>query len=62
MSLFIGALAFPGNQLLIEEAKIGVLIGSFMSAIVGFLILRFAPQYEAPDDKETAADTEVKAA
>ena len=29
MSLFIGALAFPGNQELIEEAKIGVLCGRF---------------------------------
>ncbi|MEH6758122.1 MAG: Na+/H+ antiporter NhaA [Parasphingorhabdus sp.] len=44
MSLFIGALAFPGNQLLIEEAKIGVLGGSFLSAIAGYCILRFAPQ------------------
>jgi NhaA family Na+:H+ antiporter len=26
--LFIGALAFPGNAELIEEAKIGVLLGS----------------------------------
>jgi NhaA family Na+:H+ antiporter len=44
MSLFIGALAFPGNVLLIEEAKIGVLLGSLASAITGYLILRFAPQ------------------
>ena len=44
MSLFIGALAFPGQALLIEEAKIGVLGGSLLSAIVGFCILRFAPQ------------------
>lgn len=44
MSLFIGALAFPGEALLIEEAKIGVLGGSFLSAIVGYCILRFAPQ------------------
>ncbi len=51
MSLFIGALAFPGEALLIEEAKIGVLGGSFLSAIVGFCILRFAPQ-PATDDEE----------
>lgn len=44
MSLFIGALAFPGNELLIEEAKIGVLGGSLLSAVVGFCVLRFAPQ------------------
>jgi NhaA family Na+:H+ antiporter len=55
MSLFIGALAFPGNELLIEEAKIGVLGGSFLSAIIGFCILRFAPQQEdseSPDNPE----------
>jgi NhaA family Na+:H+ antiporter len=42
MSLFIGALAFPDNPLLIEEAKIGVLLGSVLSAIVGYLVLRLA--------------------
>jgi NhaA family Na+:H+ antiporter len=45
MSLFIGALAFPGNVELIEEAKIGVLLGSFASALTGFAILRFAPSH-----------------
>ena len=43
MSLFIGALAFPDQPLLIEEAKIGVLLGSLVSAVAGFLVLRFAP-------------------
>ncbi|HMP55746.1 MAG TPA: Na+/H+ antiporter NhaA, partial [Novosphingobium sp.] len=35
MSLFIGALAFPGNPLLVEEAKLGVLAGSVFLALVG---------------------------
>jgi len=43
MSLFIGALAFPDSPELIEEAKIGVVMGSLLSALVGFIILRFAP-------------------
>lgn len=42
MSLFIGALAFPGDARLIDEAKVGVLLGSLASAIMGFVILRFA--------------------
>ena len=42
MSLFIGELAFPGNPALVEEAKIGVLGGSILSAIAGFLVLRLA--------------------
>jgi len=48
MSLFIGALAFPHSPLLIEEAKIGTLAGSVLSALVGFLVLRFAPRRTAP--------------
>jgi Na+:H+ antiporter, NhaA family len=43
MSLFIGALAFPGQPELIEEAKLGILAGSFLSALGGWAILRFAP-------------------
>jgi NhaA family Na+:H+ antiporter len=44
MSLFIGALAFPRDPLLVEEAKLGVLAGSLVSAVLGYLVLRFAPQ------------------
>ena len=40
MSLFISELAFPRSRLLIEEAKIGILAGSVVSAILGYLILR----------------------
>lgn len=43
MSLFIGALAFPGQQALIDEAKLGVLAGSLVSAACGFALLRLAP-------------------
>jgi len=42
MSLFIGALAFPNAPLLIEEAKLGVLAGSLISAVLGYAILRLA--------------------
>ncbi|MGH6707320.1 MAG: Na+/H+ antiporter NhaA, partial [Sphingomicrobium sp.] len=38
MSLFIGALAFPGDQLRVDEAKLGTLAGSLVSAIVGYLV------------------------
>jgi len=43
MSLFIGALAFPGRPELIEEAKLGVVMGSLLSALAGYIILRIAP-------------------
>ena len=42
MSLFIAALAFPGDPALVEEAKLGVLAGSLVSAVLGFAVLRFA--------------------
>ena len=42
MSLFIGALAFKDPHL-IDETKIGVLVGSLASALVGMLILRLTP-------------------
>jgi NhaA family Na+:H+ antiporter len=40
MSLFIAALAFPLAPVLIEEAKIGILGGSLVSAVLGYAILR----------------------
>ena len=43
MSLFIGMLAFP-DPALADELRIGVLVGSTISAIFGYLILRNAPQ------------------
>jgi NhaA family Na+:H+ antiporter len=42
MSLFIGELAFPGNRLLIDEAKIGILTGSLISALLGYFVLRIS--------------------
>ena len=49
MSLFIGALAFPGRPALAEEARIGILLGSFLSAVAGYLVLRLAPRPARPD-------------
>lgn len=41
MSLFIGMLAFPGEAAA-ADLRLGVLTGSLVSAVVGFLILRYA--------------------
>ncbi len=46
MSLFIGALAFPGSPQLVDAAKVGILAGSLLSAVAGFLVLRLAPPAE----------------
>jgi NhaA family Na+:H+ antiporter len=61
MSLFIGALAFPGDPRLVEEAKIGVLLGSFASAVLGFLIIRFAPGEEGAAEEEARMQSEILA-
>jgi NhaA family Na+:H+ antiporter len=57
MSLFIGALAFPGNEKLIDQAKLGTLAGSLLSAIFGYALLRSAPPtVPVEDDVEDAAE------
>jgi len=42
MSLFITLLAFPGAPILQSEAKIGILAGSLLSGLAGFIVLRLA--------------------
>lgn len=42
MSLFIGGLAFPGRPDEVDAAKLGTLAGSLLSAIAGWVVLRFA--------------------
>ncbi|WP_077148760.1 Na+/H+ antiporter NhaA [Sphingopyxis sp. KK2] len=59
MSLFIGGLAFPGTPLLIEEAKIGILMGSLVAAITGYAVLRLAPLHPQHDAVETRSDDEI---
>jgi len=43
MSLFIGAIAFPGRPWLAEQAKMGILLGSLLSALAGYFVLRLGP-------------------
>ena len=55
MSLFIGALAFPGDVDKIEAAKIGTLLGSLLSALLGWAILRFARPVTGPEEDRLEA-------
>lgn len=41
MAIFIASLAFKNNPVYIDSAKIGILIGSFISALFGFIVLRW---------------------
>ncbi|MFC0588504.1 Na+/H+ antiporter NhaA [Novosphingobium aquiterrae] len=42
MSLFIAQLAFPANPQLVEDAKLGVILGSTVAALCGYAVLRLA--------------------
>lgn len=61
MSLFIGALAFPGDAALIDEAKIGVIMGSVASALLGYAILRVCPLHPQHEQEEREQAEEVTA-
>jgi NhaA family Na+:H+ antiporter len=56
MSLFIGDLAFAGDPARTETAKLGVLAGSLVSALLGFAVLRLAPPHrdQAAEDARIA--------
>ncbi|MFM5885498.1 MAG: Na+/H+ antiporter NhaA [Novosphingobium sp.] len=47
MSLFIAQLAFPAAPALVEDAKLGVIMGSLVAALCGFAVLRLAPRGSA---------------
>ena len=56
MSLFIGALAFPGNAALVDAAKIGTLAGSLLAGIAGWAVLRWSAPVECPEDDRGEAE------
>ncbi|MDT7828789.1 Na+/H+ antiporter NhaA [Pricia sp. S334] len=41
MSIFVANLAFTGNAMLIDSSKVGIILGSVVSGVVGYLILRW---------------------
>lgn len=53
VSLFIATLSFGGNPAMIDllnHAKLGIVVGSVIAGVVGFIILHFTlPKTEAPD-------------
>jgi NhaA family Na+:H+ antiporter len=53
VALFMAQLSYPGHAELLDLAKIGILAGSLVSGVVGFLFLRFSgrvPASQAPAD------------
>lgn len=67
MSLFIGMLAFVSSPALIEEAKLGVMSGSLLSGLLGYVILRVAKPSadakasEAQIEREISEDGDIVA-
>jgi NhaA family Na+:H+ antiporter len=54
MSLFIGLLAFDDSAALQNQTKIGVLLGSLMSAVAGWGVLRMFPRAARPQNSSAA--------
>lgn len=50
ISLFIANLAFAGSDL-VAPAKMGIFVGSILSALIGWFWLRFLPQHNQPPSR-----------
>ncbi len=44
MSIFVANLAFFGNEVLLDSAKAGILVGSLIAGLAGYLVLRLGKQ------------------
>jgi len=47
VALFIANLAFASEPILLDEARLGILVGSLLSGVTGVLVLRFLPACKA---------------
>jgi NhaA family Na+:H+ antiporter len=49
MAIFIAEIGFSGNELLILQAKIGILLASVLSGVIGYLFLRMQAPHQQTD-------------
>ncbi|WP_435254850.1 Na+/H+ antiporter NhaA [Tenacibaculum sp. A30] len=57
MAIFIASLAFAKSPEFLGSAKIGVLLGSLISAIIGYLILRYNKTDNTMNDEELSTSS-----
>jgi len=57
MAIFIASLAFAKSPEFLGSAKIGVLLGSLVSAIIGYLILRYNKTDNTMNDEELSTSS-----
>lgn len=50
VSLFIAGLSFPGDEMLTDEAKVGILFASVLAALIGVVLLLASSRGEGGDD------------
>jgi Na+:H+ antiporter, NhaA family len=60
VALFIASLAFPGDAALLDQAKLGILAGSFVAGMGGAILLLLTPR--VADAAATAERGELAAA
>jgi NhaA family Na+:H+ antiporter len=56
VALFIAALAYPDAPHLLDQAKVGILLGSLAAGVVGFAILRLTPVLRIPADADRSRE------
>ncbi|WP_345121570.1 Na+/H+ antiporter NhaA [Hymenobacter antarcticus] len=61
MAIYIATLAFPNSQV-VDVAKLAVLLGSVLAAVVGAAVLWFTNDVEEPDEDDTEATLEAEPA
>ena len=53
MSIFVANLAFTGNSVFIDSSKVGIIIGSVVSGIVGYIILKWNGKEASANNAES---------
>ena len=52
VALFVAGLAFDGDPAFTDSAKIGILAGSLVSGIIGYLLLKTSPAAPGTADRD----------